>query len=135
MKKTIENREDISRLVHSFYGKIRKDDILGPIFNGHIVEDEWPIHLSKLTDFWETNLFNVPKFRGRPARKHMNVDANLGYTIEQGHFEHWLYLWFQTVDELYEGELANQAKTSAQKMAMGQFLAVLRNRPEHLRPA
>jgi hemoglobin len=50
--KVIENREDVRVLVHAFYLKIRENDLLGPIFNGHIVTEKWPEHLEKLTDFW-----------------------------------------------------------------------------------
>ena len=62
MKKEIENRADVFFLVDTFYTKIRADDLLGPIFNGVI--DDWPSHLERLTDFWETNLFFVNKFKG-----------------------------------------------------------------------
>ena len=57
--KQITSREDVSLLVNTFYGKIRQDELLGPIFNGHIAEEKWPEHLWKLTNFWETNLFGV----------------------------------------------------------------------------
>jgi len=50
--KQIENRNDINILVNNFYSKIRKDDLLGPIFNAHIPDDKWKEHLDKLTDFW-----------------------------------------------------------------------------------
>lgn len=128
---TIESRDDINILVNSFYAKIRKDELLGPIFNAHIAENQWPVHLDKLTDFWETNLFGVAKFKGCPSSKHVNVDANLGYSIEQYHFGRWLNLWFETIDELYQGELAFKAKESARKMATGQFLTIWNNRPEN----
>lgn len=85
----------------------------------------------KLTDFWETNLFRVSKFKGSPSSKHINVDANLGYNIVHNHFRRWLNLWFETVDELFNGELANRAKKSARKMAIGQFLTIRNNRPEN----
>ena len=109
-KKTIENREDINRLVHTFYRRIRKDELLGPIFNGHIANEQWPAHLDKLTDFWETNLLGIQNFKGHPSQKHAAVDRNLGHTIEQVHFGTWLNLWFETIDKLYEGELADKAK-------------------------
>ena len=51
----IHTREDVSLLVRTFYAKVRKDELLGPIFNG-IIKD-WETHLELLTDFWETNLF------------------------------------------------------------------------------
>lgn len=128
---TIQNRSDISLLVNRFYGKIREDGLLGPIFNYHIAEHQWPEHLSKLTDFWETNLFGVAKFKGSPSAKHLKVDRQQGHTIKQDHFARWLHLWFETIDELFEGELAAKAKASAQKMATGQFLTIWKNRPAH----
>ncbi|MCF8714429.1 group III truncated hemoglobin [Joostella atrarenae] len=128
--KNIEDRNDATILVNTFYAKIRKDELLGPIFNGHIPDEKWPEHLSKLTDFWETNLFGIAKFKGSPSRKHVNVDMNMDYSIEQTHFGKWLQLWFETIDELYEGDLARKAKDSARKMATGQFLTIWHNRPE-----
>lgn len=130
---TIKNRDDVRILIHTFYAKIRADELLGSIFNTAIPEEKWPEHLSRLTDFWETNLFGIAKFKGNPAKKHKEVDTALGYTIEQTHFGKWLHLWFTTIDELYEGELATKAKESARKMATGQFLAIWHNRPEEVK--
>ncbi|MGF1556158.1 group III truncated hemoglobin [Paucihalobacter sp.] len=129
--KLIENRNDISILVNAFYSKIRHDDLLGPIFNSHIKDDQWPEHLSTLTDFWETNLFGVARFKGSPTQKHLNVDKNLNYTIDQNHFGRWIQLWFETIDELYEGDIANKAKYAARKMSTGQYLAIWSRRPEN----
>jgi len=129
MKKEIESREDIARLVNAFYAKIRQDELLGPIFNSHIADEQWPAHLEKLTDFWETNLFGIPKFKGSPTMAHFKVDKNLDYKVDQVHFGQWLNLWFQTIDSLFEGELATRAKEAARRMASGQFMAIFRNRP------
>ena len=129
--KQIQNREDISLLVNRFYSKIRIDTLLGTIFNSHISEDNWIVHLEKLTDFWETNLFGVVKFKGSPTQKHINVDKNLNYGIEQRHFGRWLQLWFETIDELFTGEYADKAKNSARKMSTGQFLAIWQQRPQN----
>ncbi len=131
MARQIESREDIHELVNAFYAVIRKDDLLGPIFNGHIAEEMWPVHLDKLTDFWETNLFGIPKFKGSPSQKHTAVDKNLNYGIEPAHFEHWLKLWFATIDSMFTCELALKAKLSAQKMANGQFMVIWGHRPEN----
>lgn len=128
---TINSRKDINHLVNSFYAKIRKDELLGTIFNNHIAEEQWEEHLQKLTDFWETNLFGIRKFKGNPTQKHIKVDKNLNYTIEQTHFGRWLQLWFETIDDLYKGEIAEKAKTAAQKMATGQYIMIWSNRPNH----
>lgn len=126
--KTIENREDIAFLVDTFYDKIREDALLGPIFNSHIAEHQWPEHLSKLTDFWETNLFGIPKFKGNPTQKHVAVDRNLNHTTSQTHFGQWLTIWFQTIDAHFEGELATKAKEASRRMAHGQFMAMFNHR-------
>lgn len=129
--KTIQNRSDVNQLVNLFYAKIRKDELLGPIFNKHIANEQWPEHLEKLTDFWETNLFGIPKFKGNPTAKHRNVDSGLNHSISQLHFGKWLQLWFETINELFEGDLADHAKDAARRMSTGQFMAIWTNRPEN----
>lgn len=131
---TIKNRKDISKLVHLFYAKIRKNELLGPIFNSHISEEQWPEHLKKLTDFWETNLFGIAKFKGSPSAKHIKVDKNMNHSIEQTHFGVWLRLWYETIDQLFEGEIAIKAKQSARKMSTGQFLTIWNNRHQNKNP-
>ncbi len=127
--KTLTSREEISDLVHSFYAKVKVDEMLGPIFNKHIAEDEWPDHLSKLTDFWEMKLLGGSKFRGSPSQKHIDVDRDSGHTISQDHFARWLQLWLETIDESYTGPIAERAKAQARKMATGQYLTIWQNRP------
>lgn len=128
--KEIENRDDISLLVHTFYAKVRKDELLGPIFNGHIPNDHWPAHLQKLTDFWVTNLLGEICFKGNPTLAHVRVDENLKHTISQVHFGKWLQLWFNSIDLLYTGMLADRAKESARRMSTGQFMAIWHHRPQ-----
>jgi len=129
--KEIQDRADIFLLVTTFYMKIRKDTLLGPIFNSHIAEAQWPDHLEKLTDFWTTNLLGISCFKGSPQQAHKMVDENLNYTIEPNHFGQWLQLWFATIDSLFEGKLANKAKKSARRMSTGLFLSIYHNRPEN----
>ncbi|MEW7277805.1 group III truncated hemoglobin [Aquimarina sp. 2201CG1-2-11] len=127
--KEIQNREDVFLLVSTFYASIQKDELLGPIFNSHLSEKQWPIHLEKLTDFWMTALFGVACFKGNPGQAHRDVDKNLNYTVDQVHFGKWLQLWFSTIDTLYQGEIAQRAKDAARKMATSQYLSIWRNRP------
>ena len=72
MKKEIQNRADVSLLVHTFYKKIRANDEIGPFFNLSI--QNWEGHLEKLTDFWENNLFAVRKYFGNPIIAHTRID-------------------------------------------------------------
>ncbi|MCH2032648.1 MAG: group III truncated hemoglobin [Tenacibaculum sp.] len=127
-RKQIENREDVFLLVNSFYKKIKVDEIIGEFFIKTIPANEWDSHIQKLTDFWETNLFFVRKFKGNPIKAHRDVDTNFNQTIQQEHFGRWLELWFSTVDEYFYGEKANQAKERARNIASMLFFKIYENR-------
>ncbi len=126
MKKDIQNRGDVFALVSTFYSKVRKNKKIGHFFNESI--QDWPAHLEKLTDFWETNLFMVAKFRGNPVRAHKDVDQKYNHSVEQKHFGEWLNMWFATIDEMFEGERANIAKNRARNMAHNLFMNMYMSR-------
>lgn len=114
IKKKIESREDVSLLVNTFYSKVRKDALLGPIFN-RIITD-WETHLELLTDFWETNLLYARKYYGNPLHAHVEVDKKMDHTINELHFGIWINLWLETLNELFEGETAQIAINRARNM-------------------
>lgn len=126
IKKQIENREDISLLVRTFYSKIRADTEIGHFFNEKITD--WEEHLEKLTDFWETNLFAVKKYKGNPLEAHNEVDDYFNHTITSNEFGIWLNLWFATLDELFEGENVAILKRRARKMGTFLYLSMFENR-------
>lgn len=125
----IKSREDVSLLVHTFYGKIRKDELLGPIFNGIITD--WETHLELLTDFWETNLFFNRKYFGNPMHAHVEVDKKCNHTISELHFGTWINLWILTIDELFnaQDERALIAKNRARHMGTFLHLNIFNSRP------
>ncbi|MEO6948658.1 MAG: group III truncated hemoglobin [Ginsengibacter sp.] len=107
--------EDVKNLVDTFYGKVREDDLIGPIFNKKL-EGRWPEHLAKLTTFWQTILIGEHTYFGTPFPPHSELP------IDSSHFERWIMLFNQTVDNLFEGETATEAKWRAGKMSeMFQF--------------
>lgn len=110
VKKDIATIEDIQLLVNSFYGKIRVDELLGPIFNG-VIKDRWPQHLQKMYRFWQTVLLDEHTYNGRPFPPHAKLP------VEKLHFETWLKLWHHTIEEHFEGALADEARWRGNKMA------------------
>lgn len=126
----IQNRKDVELLVHTFYGKVREHENLGPIFNG-IIED-WPQHLQHLSDFWEMVLLQTgPGARKfNPVRVHREVDQKVEHSISQVHFGNWLELWFQTLAENFEGKNADYAKEHARNMASILFFRIYEVRPK-----
>ncbi len=125
-KKDISNRKDVLLLVRTFYIKIRAHEILGPIFNKVITD--WEAHFELLTDFWEAQLFLKRKYHGNPVTAHQDVDKKMDHSITSEHFGLWLNLWFETIDELYEGETAWIAKNRAQKMSTMLFMKIFQHR-------
>jgi len=121
-KRSIESRADVALLVRTFYGKIRGHHILGPIFNAII--SDWDAHLELLTGFWESQLFLKRTYLGNPVAVHQAVDARMGHAITPEHFGLWLNLWFETLDEGFEGETAWIAKNRAQKMSTMLYLKI-----------
>ncbi len=125
-KRDIETREDIFNLVSQFYSKIRKENIIGPIFNQVI--SNWDEHFNILTDFWETNLLFVSNYKRNPIQIHQKVDATFHGNITEKHFGIWLNLWFATIDELYYGEKAQTAKRRARKMSTHLYIKMYESR-------
>ena len=128
-KQDIKNRDDIELLVRSFYGKIRKDPMLGHIFNSII--DDWEDHFILLTDFWETQLFLKRKYNGNPVAVHQQVDEIMEHSIGPEHFGQWINIWFATLEELFEGETAWIARNRAQKMSTMLYLQMYQNRQKN----
>ena len=106
----IKSLEEIKLLVDTFYGKVREDDMLAEIFEAR-VQGRWEVHLEKMYTFWQTVLLEEHTYRGRPFPPHMQLP------IEKEHFERWLSIFHETVDSLFTGEKANEAKWRAGKMA------------------
>lgn len=113
-KKDIEGREDIELLVNSFYMKVLKDDMIGYIFT-EIVKLDWNRHMPTMYDFWETTLFHKAIYKGNPIQVHQNLHQK--EQLKPIHFEQWLKLFSETVDDLFQGDKAELAKTRALSIA------------------
>ena len=125
-KKDIKTREDVYLLVSSFYVKVRKDTVLGPFFND-VIKD-WDAHLENLTTFWEASLFLKTKYSGNPLEVHQKEDKDNKNSNSEVHFGLWLNLWFETINELFEGDYAENAKHKARKMSTFLYLKIFEAR-------
>ena len=108
--KEIISLDDIKILVDTFYGKVKKDELIGPIFNERI-HDRWPQHLETMYTFWQTLLLNERTYFGSPFPVHASLP------VSGKHFKKWMELFTQTIDEMFTGEKADEAKWRAGKMA------------------
>ncbi|PPL01362.1 group III truncated hemoglobin [Parapedobacter indicus] len=110
MKKDIKTITDIKLLVDTFYASVQKDGLIGPIFH-RVIQGRWPEHLDKMYRFWQTVLLDEHTYFGGPFPPHAELP------IKKEHFSAWLGLWRQTVDDLFAGDKAEEAKWRAEKMA------------------
>ncbi len=113
MKRKIENNADIKHLVDAFYKKVIKDESIGFIFTD-IIQLNWEVHIPVMYSFWESVLLSKPSYSGNPVLKH--VELNQKTPLTKAHFDRWLELWFSTLDENFQGEIANSAKEKATMM-------------------
>ncbi len=115
MKKDIENRDDIRLLIDTFYETMLDDPLLGPIFT-EVAQIQLSEHLPVLYDFWESVIFHLAKYKGNPMEVHLDLHEK--HRLSKKHFDQWLALFDETLDQLFEGEKANIAKERARSIAI-----------------
>ncbi len=113
-RKDIQHRKDIDRLLEDFYFQIKKDDILSPFFN-HFDDAAWARHMVGMVDFFENSLFYIGVYDGSPLEIHRRVSSR--NELNKKHFEHWLDIFYATVDKHFKGAKADLAKQRALSMA------------------
>jgi hemoglobin len=111
--KDIETRADIELLVNSFYIKVKADAVIGYIFTD-VVNLSWEKHIPVMYSFWETILLGVATYKGNPMHAHIELDKK--EQLKPAHFEQWVKLFTETIDENFSGPKAEEAKTRAHHM-------------------
>ncbi|HTJ64417.1 MAG TPA: group III truncated hemoglobin [Alphaproteobacteria bacterium] len=82
----------IDALVERFYGRVRKDPLLGPIFAERIAD--WGPHLATMKRFWSSVTLMSGTYHGQPMQKHFPLP------IDRHHFDRWLALFKATAIEV-----------------------------------
>lgn len=103
----IQSRYDIERLVDLFYAKVFADELLSPVF----AAIEWQHHKPIMYNFWSAMLLGDQSYQGNPFQKHQSLSINTE------HFDRWLKLFTETIDENFSGNKAEEAKTRAYSIA------------------
>lgn len=92
----------IAEVVHDFYGQIRADPMLGPIF-ARAIPGDWGPHLQKMVLFWSSVLLGSGAYAGRPMPAHIRLEVPGGAGLEEAHFAHWLALFEATLARVCHG--------------------------------
>lgn len=107
----IKTRDDIELLLNEFYGTALNDELIGH----HFVDLDLVNHLPVITDFWDKILFGRPIYFGNPLAIHKLLSDKNPITLE--HFRRWVSIFESTIDRLFEGEMAENAKLRAKMIA------------------
>src|SRR5688500_1151593 len=108
----------LKALVDLFYAKVRRDPLIGPVFNRAI--DDWPGHLDKLQAFWSSVMLTSGRYKGRPLPTHIrHADA-----ITPASFERWLSLWRETTEEVMPAAAASALQDKAARIAESLSLGI-----------
>ena len=113
MKKDIENREEIDLLMRVFYRRAMADETIGYIFTD-VAKLDLKHHLPIIGDFWETLLFQTGVYQ-KHGRNPLMVHGELSVKepLLPKHFQRWLEIFTETVDELFHGERSDFLKIRA----------------------
>ena len=103
----IETRDHVILFVNRFYDKVKNDPMLALKFS-HV---DWPNHLPVMHNFWSSMLLGDRSYFGNPFQKHLSL------AIGSEHFERWLLLFKETINEHFKGEKAEEVKMRAESIA------------------
>ena len=115
--------QSLTALVHGFYGDVRADALLGPVFEAAL-HDRWEPHLARMVDFWSTVALGSKSFSGNVFSKHMALS---GVTPE--HFAAWVRLWGKHTERLFAPEVARELQIVAHAIARNLFQGYFGSKP------
>ncbi len=114
MKRDITGREDLLVLVTRFYEKLLADNSISYIFTD-VAKIDLSHHLPVLVDFWDSILFQSDTYHKNAMQPHLTLHQQS--PLQKHHFETWLRLFKESVDELFDGKIAFIAKERATSIA------------------
>ena len=115
----------IERLVRTFYGRARRDPLLGPIFDGTV--QDWERHITRICAFWSSVALMSGRYHGQP------MVAHLPLPVDTPHFDRWLALFAATAAEVCPPAAAAHFVERAHRIADSLELGIAAQRGE-LRP-
>lgn len=120
MRETGIDEALIERLVRGFYGKVRADPMLGPIFDARIAD--WEPHLQRMCAFWSSVALLTGRYHGQPMQAHGPLP------IDAVHFDRWLALFEETARELCTPPAADHFIDRARRIAESLELGIAMSR-------
>ena len=109
--------EQIDRVVQVFYGAVRRHEVLGPVFAGHVTD--WPAHEQKIAAFWRNAVLYDRGYDGNPMQVHRRAG-----NVRPEHFDDWLMLFDATLLRVLPRETARAWSALAHRIGAGLRMGV-----------
>ena len=115
-KYTTITKENINKMVVSFYSKILKEDNdVAKVFisklGNDLQSDTWKQHIDILTNFWAMIGLQDDQYQGNPMMAHFDLPLN------KEMFSSWLIMFFEIIDAMYEENIGIVFKSRAENIA------------------
>ncbi len=104
--------DQINAQVAAFYARVRKDTVLGPVFNTHVTD--WPAHEEKIAAFWRNAILFERSYDGNPQRVHIGRPD-----VRPEMFAHWLDLFEAVAAQTLPPETAAPWVALARRIGVG----------------
>ncbi len=114
----------ITRLVHDFYADVRRDPLLGPVFEAAL-QGRWEAHLARMVDFWSTVALGARSYRGNVVASHRPLGG-----VTPAHFAAWVRLWAEHTGRAFTPDVAHELQQAAHGVARNLFRAMIGRLPD-----
>ena len=121
----------IHELVSRFYGRVRQDPLLAPVFTATLGETDaaWAAHLARLADFWSSVMQGSGRYHGDPFSAHLRLPD-----LTPVMFDRWLDLFQATCREVLPPDEAAAYATRAERIARSLRMGLFERMPGRKAP-
>lgn len=105
----------LTDLVHGFYADVRRDALLGPVFDAAL-HGRWAAHLERMVDFWSTVALGSQRYRANVLQRHRSLEG-----VTPAHFAAWVGLWQRHTEQRFTSEVAQTLQQAAHGVARALF--------------
>lgn len=101
-------------LVERFYGQVRQDPVLAPVFLAAIggTDADWAAHLDRLADFWSSVMHGSGRYHSDPFSAHLRLPG-----LQPGMFGRWLALFRAACTEVLDPDTTAAFSGRADRIA------------------
>lgn len=114
--------DQIDRVVAVFYAAVRRHEVLGPVFAGHVAD--WPAHEARIAAFWRNAILYERSYDGNPMRVHRQAGD-----VRPDHFPIWLALFDESLRRTVPSQTAHAWSALAHRIGQGLRMGVEDMRP------